>query len=171
MTYIIDNCFILLLPVFIWNAIFFKSLPLFYQEEYFEKDIPPFVKWSENILRIIVFIMPLIMKISIKNTVNKVGLILYILGIIVYFSSWLMQIYCPKTKWSRSLAGFMAPAYTTIIWFVGICLIGSVTFIKIPYFAFIYFTFCLLFVTVHSMHTFIVYTKNRNIIKNDYAKK
>ena len=34
------NCFLLLIPIFIWNLLLYSQLPVGYQSENFDKDIP-----------------------------------------------------------------------------------------------------------------------------------
>jgi len=125
----------------------------------FWKDIPPLIGNTENILRIIVFMLPLVMTFSLKSRQQKIGFVLFLAGLILYFSSWLMQIYLPESNWSNSIFGFMAPAYTTLIWFVGIGLIGNTSVLKIPFISHIYIGSSLAFVIVHSIHTYIVYMR------------
>ncbi len=153
------NCFILLIPIFLWNILFATSLPRGYSIEFFWKDIPPIVGTTENILRIIAFFLPLLMPLTIKTTSQKIGLGIYLAGVAIYFLSWIMQIYYPDSTWSSSLFGFLAPAYTTIIWLIGIGLIGNKLFIKIPYNPIIYITISAVFVFVHTTHAYIVYTR------------
>ena len=124
------NCFILVIPIFLWNILFAASLPRGYSMEFFWKDIPPIIGTTENVLRIIVFFLPLLMPLTIKITGQKIGLGIYLVGLAIYFLSWIMQIYYPDSPWSSSLFGFLAPAYTTIIWFIGIGFIGNKLFIK-----------------------------------------
>ena len=151
------NCFLLLIPVFIWNIIFVNSLPKAYSPNIFWKDIPVIVGVSENILKIIVFVLPIIMVFSLKKKLQKIGFVIFMVGVILYFISWSFQIWFPKSLWSQSIFGFMAPAYTTIIWFVGIGLIGTKAFIKIPYLSIIYILISTIFVIFHSLHTYIVF--------------
>lgn len=125
----------------------------------FWKDIPPLIGNTKNILRIIVFMLPLVMTFSLKSRQQKIGFVLFLAGLILYFSSWLMQIYLPESNWSNSIFGFMAPAYTTLIWFVGIGLIGNTSVLKIPFISHIYIGSSLAFVIVHSIHTYIVYMR------------
>lgn len=153
------NCFILLIPIFLWNIFFATSLPRGYSIEFFWKDIPPIVGTTENILRIIAFFLPLLMPLTIKTTSQKIGLGIYLAGVAIYFLSWIMQIYYPDSAWSSSLFGFLAPAYTTIIWLIGIGLIGNKLFIKIPYHPIIYIAISAVFVFVHTTHAYIVYTR------------
>lgn len=151
------NCFLLLIPILLWNILLMDVLPQGYQAEIFWKNIPGIVTYSESILRIIVFALPAFMVLSLQSNTQKIGLVLYVLGLLVYFASWLIMIIEPTIDWSQSLVGFMAPAYTTLIWFIGIGLIGQKSFLKVPHLTWIYMTSSILFVIVHTTHTYIVY--------------
>jgi hypothetical protein len=153
------NCFLLLIPILAWNILFAKSLPKGYERNFFWKDIPAIIGTVENVMRIVVFLLPLMMVLSLDSIIQKVGLMMYIIGLAVYFSSWIFQIYYPQRLWSKSMLGFMAPAYTTIIWFVGIGLIGETNFLKIPYISVAYIGAATVFVLVHTIHTFIVFKR------------
>ncbi len=154
-----SNCFILVIPILLWNVLLANSLPRGYSRTFFEKDIPLIIDTTENILRIIVFSLPLLMPLTIKINSQKIGLGIYLMGLAIYFLSWIMQIYYPDSNWSSSLFGFLAPAYTTIIWFIGIGLIGNKLFIKIPYKPIIYIAISAVFVVVHTTHAYIVYLR------------
>ena len=154
-----SNCFILVIPIFLWNILFAASLPRGYSMEFFWEDIPPIIGITENVLRIVVFFLPLLMPLTIKSTGQKIGLGIYLVGLAIYFLSWIMQIYYPDSTWSGSLLGFLAPAYTTIIWFIGIGFIGNKLFIKIPYKPIIYMAISAVFVFVHTTHAYIVYMR------------
>jgi len=153
------NCFILVIPVCIWNIIFMTSLPKGYSSNFFWKNIPPIIGTMENILRIIVFIFPLLMPLSLETNTQKIGFIIYIVGVIIYFLSWIMQIYYTESAWSKSVFGFLAPAYTTIIWLVGIGLTGNKLFFNVNYNSVIYVIIALLFVVFHTSRVFIVYSR------------
>ncbi len=155
----IRSCFLLLIPVYIWNIIFMKSLPKGYSMDFFWKDIPAIIGNTENVLRIIVFTLPIIMTLSFETKIQKIGFGIYLFGIIIYFLSWTAQMYFPELFWSKSIFGFMAPAYTTIIWFVGIGLIGKNSFIKIPYLSAIYIFLSAVFVVFHSIHCYIIFQR------------
>jgi len=155
----LQNCFLLLLPILLWNVIFMKVLPVQFQKATFWHNIPKYIKFPENILRIVVFVFPLLMKFSIAEPHQRLGFMLYILGYAYIFLSWVAQIYFPQSAWSKSCWGFGAPAYTTIIWFIGIGLIGSSLFIKIPYHYSVYLILSALFVIFHSAHVYIVYSR------------
>ena len=153
------NCFLLLLPIFLWNIILVDYLPNSYSPDIFWKDIPSIVGVSENILRVVTLALPVVMIFSLKTRLQKIGLLIYLVGISLYFLSWIFVIVYPQSNWSTSLIGFMAPAFTTIIWFIGIGLIGNKAYFKILYLSVIYICLSLLFVVFHSLHTYIVFQR------------
>jgi len=153
------NGFLLLIPILWWNWLLADYLPPTYQPATFENAIPPIVVYGENILRFIVLALPVFMKLSIQKKIAKTGLLCYLLGISIYFASWIVLMLFPESSWSTSALGFMAPAYTPIIWLVGIGLIGHHTFIKIPYFPQLYISLSVLFVLFHTLHAYIVFIR------------
>lgn len=157
-----QTCFLLLLPILLWNVIFMKVLPPPFQKEMFWHNIPEYIKFPENVLRIVVFLCPIFMKLSVSEPHHKLGLILYIFGVCLYFLSWIMQMYYPQSSWSKSILGFTAPAYTTIIWFVGIGLVGSSLLVKFPYHYSIYISISMIFVIFHTAHVYVVYARSKD---------
>lgn len=155
--YYLSNCFLLLLPLLLWNLIFFNDLPKAYYSETFQKDIPDWISYSENILRILVFGLPTIMIFSLKTRSQKIGFGIYLIGTLIYFLSWIAMICYPQSAWATSQIGFMAPAYTTIIWFVGIGLIGTQSYFRIPKLSLIYILLAVLFVIFHTLHIYLVF--------------
>jgi hypothetical protein len=153
------NCFILLIPIFLWNILFAASLPRGYSMEFFWKDIPPIIGTTENILRIIAFFLPLLMPLTVKTKRQKIGMSIYLAGVAIYFLSWVLQIYLPESALSSSLFGFLAPAYTTIIWLIGIGLIGDKLFVRVPYKPIIYMAISTGFVVIHTTHAYMVYIR------------
>ena len=126
------NSFFLLVPILLWNAFFMDDLPAGFQAETFWNEIPPYISYPENILRIVLFSMPIFLTFSIKKSQQRVGFLLYITGCIIYFSSWLVLIIYPDQQWSNSHFGFTAPSYTPIIWLMGIALMSDQSLVKIP---------------------------------------
>ncbi len=153
----LSNCFLLLIPVFLWNLFLAGYLPKSYSPDIFWKDIPSIIGISENVLRVLTLALPVVMILSLKSRLQKAGFLIYLIGIFLYFSSWLAVIVYPNSNWSTSLPGFMAPAFTTIIWFIGIGLIGNKSYFKIPYLSLIYICLSILFVAFHSTHTYLVF--------------
>jgi len=159
MSYLL-NCLLLLLPIMAWNLIFASKLPWAYSEEVFSKNIPSFIASGENIFRLIVFILPVLMPLRIEMQSQKFGLWLYIAGTAIYFVSWLAQIYFPQSAWSLSAWGFLAPAYTPLIWLVGIGLIGSAFYFSSPYRSWMYIITSVVFLGFHLSHALTVYLRN-----------
>ena len=154
------NCMLLLLPIMVWNLIFASRLPPAYSTEIFWKDIPSFIANGENIFRLIVFVLPVLMPIKIETQGQKLGLRLYIAGTAIYFMSWLAQIYFPQSAWSLSAFGFLAPAYTPLIWLIGIGLIGNTLYFSSPYRSRMYIAISTIFIGFHLSHALTVYLRN-----------
>jgi hypothetical protein len=153
------NCLWLLVPIMAWNVIFSSRLPKLYSPEVFWNDIPPFVANGENFFRLIVFILPVLMPMRIETQSQKFGLWLYISGTLIYFIAWLAQIYFPQSAWSLSVSGFLAPAYTPLIWLVGIGLIGEALYFSSPYRSWMYIVASITFIGFHLSHALTVYMR------------
>lgn len=153
------NCFILVVPVLIWNILLTDKLPKAFQPDIFLKDIPVHITYGENIFRVLIFALMLFMPLKIVSPVQKQGQAIYIIGLIIYFGSWLMLMFAPESQWSKSLFGFMAPAYTPLFWLGGIALIGDSSYFHFPYRRVFFALFSVLFLIFHNLHTYIVYTR------------
>jgi hypothetical protein len=151
------NCFLLTIPIMLWNVFLTKKLPKAFQSEIFWDDIPSFLTYGENVSRIIVFILTFLMPLSILSSTQKKGLFLYISGSILYFASWLILIYFPDSGWSNSILGFMAPAYTPFLWLTGIGLIGNSFYFNLTYRRWQFIGTSLVFLTFHNLHTLTIY--------------
>ena len=73
------TCFWLFVPIIIFNVIFFQKLPSFYL-----KNISHPIVLIETIARIITIAFSLVMAITLDN---KIGLLIYIICTLIYFSS------------------------------------------------------------------------------------
>ena len=153
------NCFLLVIPIFIWNIILINYLPQTYGHDIFGAAIPKYIDGGENILRLILFGLPLFMALSIQSQQERIGFIIYLFGIFLYFTSWILVIIYPQSGWSMSAIGFTAPAFTTIIWFIGIGLIGHKGTINIPNLSWIYISLSILFVVIHTIHAYVVFQR------------
>ena len=154
------TCGLLLLPVFIWNAALMSLLPPVYLPDEFWRDIPDVIGTAENLMRLLVFTLPFLMPLSIASTRQRIGLGIFIAGNLVYFASWLALIVAPGSMWSHSAFGFLAPAYTPLIWFAGLALLSHRLFWGSFYRWWMYFVLCCLFLAVHITHAVIVYIRN-----------
>lgn len=151
------NCFLLTIPIIVWNIVLTSKLPQAYQPEIFWKDIPNWLKYAENISRILVFMLIFLMPLSISTLTQKRGLILYLVGTILYFASWLVLIYFPDSKWSSNIFGFMAPAYTPLLWLTGIGFIGNSFYFNLPYKRWFFILAAIIFLIFHNFHAITIY--------------
>ena len=151
------NCFVLMLPVMLWNVLLASKLPPYFQPAIFNNNIPALIVAAENISRALVFLMTLLMPLSPVTQQQKTGLLLYVAGVLIYFSSWLALIYFPHSNWSTSVFGFLAPAYTPLLWLTGIALTGSRFYFNITYRRWYFMAACIIFLLFHNVHTFLVF--------------
>ena len=118
------NCFLLILPLLAWN--------IFLGPKFTDQPITSDAhsqKWlllAENAARILVFALPIFLPLEVKNAWSKAGVVVYILGTLIYFTSWLPLIFAPHSAWSNSPNGLLAPRLTPFLSFLGIAMIGSV---------------------------------------------
>jgi hypothetical protein len=153
------NCFLLTLPILVWNIFLANKLPEEFQSEIFKNDISIFLTYGENISRTIVFMLTLLMPLSILTIIQKKGLLLYIGGTILYFISWLTLIYFPRSVWSNSVFGFMAPAYTPLLWLLGIGLIGNSFYFNLPFRRWFFISLTMIFLIFHNFHTYTIFLR------------
>ncbi|MCP4143402.1 MAG: hypothetical protein GY755_24455 [Chloroflexi bacterium] len=153
------SCILLTIPPLVFNIIFADNLPNAFSSDIFDKDIPALIAFPEIILRAFVFIFPLFMPLKLKTKREKTGLIFYLLGISLYFLSWILLISSPESLWSTSIFGFLAPSYTPLIWLFGIALIGDSLYFPIAYKWWYYLLGILAFLIFHISHTFLVYSR------------
>jgi hypothetical protein len=70
------------------------------------------------------------------------------------------QIVRPKSSWSSSIFGFMAPSYTPLIWLIGLALLGEPLVNSMRYLPWMYGAVSVLFILAHSLHAFWVFNGN-----------
>jgi hypothetical protein len=153
----LSNCFLLTIPILVWDFVFTDKLPTAFQPEIFWNNIPPIIAYGENISRIAMFIFMLLMPLKISTSTHKKGLALYVAGTLLYFVSWLLLIYFPNSTWSSNVLGFLAPAYTPLFWLTGIGLIGDTLFFNLHYKKWIFFFVVITFLLFHNWHTYLIY--------------
>lgn len=153
------NCFLLLLPVMLWNILLTNKLPHEFQAAIFWKDIPVFISYGENLSRFLIFGLTFLMPLKIETNRQRKALILYVTGLLLYFSSWLLLINFPQSAWKSNLLGFMAPAYTPLFWLMGIGLIGNSFYFKLPYKKWYFLISSMVFLLFHNLHAYIVFSR------------
>jgi hypothetical protein len=154
------SCGLLTLPIFVWNIVFIGFLPPALGTNEFWRDIPPFVAFGENSLRFAIFVLPFLMPLEVTTVEQRKGLMLFVLGTVLYFLSWVALMLFPQSGWSESWLGFLAPSYTPIIWLFGLGLIGRRLYWNFPYRWWIYEALVCGFTGFHIVHTSIVYARN-----------
>lgn len=151
------NCFWLVLPVLLWNLAF--SLPGKYAAPIFWCDIPHLVTDGENVSRLLVILVPLVLVPHLRRRSQRLGLLLYSVGLAAYAASWLVLILLPTSAWSTSLFGLLAPTYTPLAWAVGIGLVGDTLPWRSGYRPWMYILIATVFTSFHVAHAAIVFTR------------
>ena len=155
------NFFLLTIPILVWDYIFTDKLPKAFQPEIFWKAMPSYITNVENISRLIMFIFISLMPLKIKTNAQKKGFVLYVVGTLLYFISWLMLMYLPNSTWSISVFGLLAPAYTPLFWLIGIGFIGDSLYFNISYKRWLYFLIVIIFLIFHNWHTYLIYFRTK----------
>ena len=70
--------------------------------------------------------------------------------------AWVLLVYFPQSAWSTSLIDSTAAAWTSLIWLIGIGLIGDSLYIPIPYRSWVYIGLSVIFAVFHTLHAVIV---------------
>jgi hypothetical protein len=153
------NCFLLIVPILILNLLWTNRLPPMWQMEFFWKDIPSAISSGENISRIAVNVLPVFMPLRIATKRQRAGLTIYLIGIFIYFLVWMLVVYFPHSAWSTSSIGATAPAWTSLLWLIGIGTIGDSIYLPIPYRSWVYILVSVIFAVFHTLHAAIVYMR------------
>jgi len=135
------NCIFLLVPLLIWNIILGPKIA---QEAVISDAHSP--KWlllMEGVTRMAVFILPLFIPLQLSERLGKIGFGVYLVGTMIYFASWIPLLLSPKSSWSTSAAGLLAPRLTPLLTFIGIALIGH---------SWVYAGLVFLFISAHTWH-------------------
>jgi len=156
---ILSNGYIAIFPILVWNILLTPKLPLAYDSKLFNSNIPLIITIGENIFRSVIFLLPLFFRLNISSSLGKKGLFTFIFGVVLYFLSWLMLIYEPNSAWSNSLLGFTAPAYTPIIWLVGLSLLVDSYYFKLAYSKWHFIVPSIAFSIFHVLHAIYVYNR------------
>ncbi len=154
---LLRNGAILRLPPLFISLGRWSELSYVYSYENFSKDIPHWLSLLENTFRLCVFIIPAFLYFGAKEKQQLLGWCLYTGGVLIYLTSYLLQIFLPASVWSQSLIGFTAPAWSPIFWFIGIGLVCSRSWLPLPWNRRIYISTALLFLIFHISHTVLIY--------------
>lgn len=122
-------------------------------------DIPRLLSATENALRIAVFALPFFAPFELVTKSQKVGLAVFGIGLAIYFISWLPLIAAPASRWSTSAVGFLAPAYTPLVWLLGLALLIQRLYWSVPYRWWYYLVLSIAFLGAHIGHVAIVFAR------------
>lgn len=154
------NAILLTLPPLLFDLVFWNSLPKAFSLDQFWKDIPLAMVLGERIGQVFVFALPVLMRIRLDTPRQRLGLKLYGAGLVAYFASWFALILFPDSAWSTSAIGFVATAYTPVLWLAGIAMMCDVLYVRrIPYRWWHYLAGSLLFLAFHISHAFLIFTR------------
>ena len=156
---VFSNGFIFFIPILLWNMALTKKLPFPYGTQSFDSDIPKVILLGEGLFRMIVMLMPLTMKVNLSTIGDDNGIIVFILGVLLYFISWISLILFPESNWSKSVIGFSAPAYTPLVWLIGFAMITTSFYFNYHYSLWYYLIPSFIFISFHLLHTVIIYNR------------
>ena len=105
-----------LIPPLLWNVVFASKLP----EMYSEGSVPGPLLVTENILRFAAMMYPVFIPIDVDNNLFQAGLITYSVGTVLYFTSWSIMMFSKNEKVKNLPLVKLAPAYTPLVWLLGI---------------------------------------------------
>ena len=154
------SCGVLTVPIVVWNFALTPFLPPALASHEFSRDIPPLVTYGENALRIAVMVVPFLMPLEVATVGQRRGVLLFVVGTMVYFLSWMPLMIVPQSPWSTSWLGFVAPAYTPLVWLTGLGLLGPRLYVPLPFRRWVYVGLACGFVAFHVTHTSIVYARH-----------
>jgi hypothetical protein len=154
------NAILLTLPPLLFNLVFWNSLPKAFSGDQFWKDLPLVVALGVRIGEVFVFAFPVLIRIRLETPRQRLGLRLYGAGLVVYFASWFALMLFPDSVWSTSVIGFMAPAYTPLLWLAGIAMMSDGLYVRrIPYRWWYYLVGSLVFLAFHVTQAFLSFTR------------
>lgn len=151
------TCGLLLVPIFVANVVLFERLPPAISDSKLWDAIPPPLALTENLLRFPIFALPFVMPLHVSTRQQQYGLACVVLGALIYLASWMALIVDPRSTWSISAAGFLAPAYTPALWLLGIALLSQDFSWGAPCRPWMYGSLSLAFLAAHVSHAAIVY--------------
>jgi hypothetical protein len=111
----------------------------------------------ETVVRIMTIAFSVIMVIKLDNNIGKVGLVVYIIGVLIYFCSYFIVIKVPAISFHNNLIVLLAPYWTSVLWLISIGLLGNKLFINIHYHYTAYIILSIVFAIIHSIHGYICY--------------
>ena len=116
------NCFWLIVPLLVWNIAFGSKIT----QEAITSDAhsSAWLLGAENLFRIATFFLPILLRMRVDDGLGKVGLAIYMIGILISLASWIPLMTAPQSAWSQSIPGLFAPRLTPWIALLGVALVA-----------------------------------------------
>ena len=149
--YLYSNCFLLFIPVILFDIVFTKYLPELYLKNTSHTIVP-----IETTVRIALIALSAIMKINVQNRKGKIGVLIYITGLILYFISYFVLINYADVVIGKNMILQLSGYWTAMIWLIGIGFIGNRLFVKVPYHYTLFIILSILFGIVHTYYGYIL---------------
>jgi hypothetical protein len=161
-TDIAKNGIWLTFPPLLLSLSFMSHLPAALTPALFNKDIPDVLVNGESIVRILVFAMPAFFSIGLSTKSQKRGVVLYLVGVALYYLSYGALIIFPGSAWSTSMIGFVATAYTNLFWMIGLGVLGETFYFqaRLRYRPVMFIAPAAIFLILHITHAIIVYQRS-----------
>ena len=157
MSMVARNGALLIVPPLVITASLWSRLPATFGNDAFDQGVPAWLLSSENVLRVAVLLLPALLLTGASERLQRLGWVLYGVGLIVYLGSYLALIAFPASAWSNSALGFTAPAWTTGLWLLGVGLVCADTWLSLSWNRLIYLIPATAFVLAHSAHARLAY--------------
>jgi len=146
---------LLFIPVILFDIAFTNYLP-----EPYLKNISHVIVPMENMARIVLIALSTIMRINIKDKTGKIGVLIYIAGLILYVASYFILIHYTDTVIGENRILQLSGYWTAMIWLIGIGLTGNRLFVKVPYHYAFFLILSVLFGLIHTYHGYILLTNS-----------
>lgn len=161
MTDIVKNGIWMIFPILGFSLCLMSLLPAALTPALFNQGIPDVLLNGENIGRIFLFGLPAFFSIGISTKTQKRGLAIYLAGAVLYYLSYMAQIFFPESAWSTSMAGFVATAYTNLFWIIGLGMLGEKFYFpsRWRYRPVFYIAPAFIFLIFHITHAVLVYQR------------
>lgn len=150
------TCGLLTIPILAWNLAFTSYLPPPLTPSEFWRDIPRGIVFGENVFRSLVSVLPFFMPLREDPRRRRQGMAWFGIGVGLYFTSWLLLMLLPRSRWSTSAAGLLAPAYTPIVWLGALGMLGPRLVFAVYWRPWLYWLLALAFLSFHLAHGALV---------------
>lgn len=154
---VVRNRFWLLVPVLALDLALVGSLPAPLAPGSPGPAVPGWLSFSEVVLRVVVVGAPLLMPLSLRTPGAIRALGVYSVGLAAYAAAWAAVVGAPTSAWSTGLVGFTAPAWTSILFFVGIGLGSTLRFVP-GYRPWMYLCASTIFAVVHTVPVVMIWS-------------